>query len=63
MPDTNHQFEPLSIMLFLHRFDEGGVEKVATRLANNWAENGHAVSLVMGRDQGLMRMICMQMCG
>lgn len=39
-------------MLFLHRFDEGGVEKVATRLANNWAENGHAVSLVMGRDQG-----------
>ena len=42
----------LRILLFLHSFGPGGVERVAMRLAGAWADAGHDVRLLMGRNDG-----------
>ena len=42
----------MRILLFLHSFGPGGVERVALRLAGAWAEAGHDVRLLMGRNDG-----------
>ena len=39
-------------MSFLHSFDPGGVERVALRLAGEWAAAGHTVHIAMGRRTG-----------
>jgi glycosyltransferase involved in cell wall biosynthesis len=47
---------PLAVMVPLHSFAPGGVERVALRLCGAWARDPDlAVQLVMGRDSGAMR--------
>lgn len=41
-----------SILVFLHSFEPGGVERVALRLAGAWAEAGAEVTVAMGRRGG-----------
>ena len=43
---------PIRILLFLHSFDPGGVERVALRLAGAWAAAGCEVIIAMGRRSG-----------
>jgi hypothetical protein len=38
--------------LYLHSFEAGGVERVALRLAGEWAARGQDVRVAMGRDCG-----------
>lgn len=45
------------ILVFLHSFEPGGVERVALRLAGAWADGGHDVRLALGRDEGAQREI------
>jgi len=47
---------PLAVMVPLHSFAPGGVERVALRLCGAWAADpGLDVQLVMGRETGAMR--------
>jgi glycosyltransferase involved in cell wall biosynthesis len=47
---------PLRVMVFLHSFEPGGVERVALRLCGAWARDpGIDLKLVMGREAGAMR--------
>lgn len=46
---------PLSIVIPIHSFEPGGVERVALNLALSWQEVGHDVTVVLGRDDGLDR--------
>jgi glycosyltransferase involved in cell wall biosynthesis len=45
----------MRILVFLHSFEPGGVERVALRLCRAWIEGGSNVLLVMGRADGAMR--------
>lgn len=45
--------DPLRVMVFLHSFEPGGVERVALRLCGAWAPSVD-VQLVMGRTKGVM---------
>jgi glycosyltransferase involved in cell wall biosynthesis len=45
----------MRVLVYLHSFEAGGVERVALRLAGEWAERGHDVRLAMGRDTGAQR--------
>ncbi|MBC7505982.1 MAG: glycosyltransferase, partial [Sandarakinorhabdus sp.] len=48
--------KPLAVMVPLHSFAPGGVERVALRLCRAWAgDPGVAVQLVIGREDGPMR--------
>lgn len=47
----------MRILVFLHSFEPGGVERVALRLAGAWADRGHDIRLVIGRDEGAQREI------
>lgn len=47
----------MRILLFLHSFGPGGVERVALRLAGAWAEAGHDVRLLVGRNEGPERSV------
>ena len=40
------------ILVYLHSFGPGGVERVALRLAGAWASEGHDVRVLMGRTDG-----------
>lgn len=42
----------MRILLFLHSFGPGGVERVALRLAGAWADAGEDVTIFMGRRDG-----------
>lgn len=42
----------MRILLFLHSFGPGGVERVALRLAGAWADAGQDVRVLMGRRDG-----------
>jgi glycosyltransferase involved in cell wall biosynthesis len=42
----------MRILLYLHSFEAGGVERVALRLAGEWAARGQDVRVAMGRDSG-----------
>lgn len=42
----------MRILLFLHSFGPGGVERVALRLAGAWSDAGHDVRVLMGRKDG-----------
>lgn len=47
---------PLVVMVFLHSFEPGGVERTALRLCGAWAGDAAIdVRLVMGREDGAMR--------
>lgn len=45
----------MRILLYLHSFEAGGVERVALRLAGEWAACGEDVRVAMGRDSGPQR--------
>ena len=40
----------MRIVIPIHSFDPGGVERVALRLAECWQANGHSVTIMLGRD-------------
>lgn len=42
----------MKICVFMHRFDDGGAEKVTIRLLNELAERGHAITLAVRYDEG-----------
>jgi glycosyltransferase involved in cell wall biosynthesis len=42
----------MRILLYLHSFEAGGVERVALRLAGEWSSREHDVRVAMGRDSG-----------
>ncbi|MPS69127.1 MAG: glycosyltransferase [Novosphingobium sp.] len=44
--------EPLRIVLPIHSFEPGGVERVALNLARHWQDAGHDVVVVLGRNEG-----------
>jgi glycosyltransferase involved in cell wall biosynthesis len=45
----------MRILVFLHSFEAGGVERVALRLCKAWVDSGADVNLVLGRADGAMR--------
>ncbi|WP_395336163.1 glycosyltransferase [Novosphingobium sp. BL-8H] len=47
--------DALRIVIPIHSFEPGGVERVALGLARKWHEIGHDVLIVLGRDEGLDR--------
>ncbi len=47
----------MRILVFLHSFEPGGVERVALRLAEAWGDAGHDVCIAMGRNEGPQRAI------
>lgn len=42
----------MRVLVYLHSFEAGGVERVALRLAGEWAARGEDVRVAMGRDSG-----------
>ena len=40
----------MHIIIPIHSFEPGGVERVALRLAERWQAAGHSVTIVLGRD-------------
>lgn len=47
--------QPLSILMPIHSFEPGGVERVGLNLARSWHEAGHKVVVLLGRDEGADR--------
>lgn len=47
--------KPLTILIPIHSFEPGGVERVGLNLARSWREAGHDVIVLLGRDEGLDR--------
>ena len=45
---------PLKVLVFLHSFDPGGVERVALRLGKAWQDSGASVRVLVGRRSGVM---------
>jgi glycosyltransferase involved in cell wall biosynthesis len=45
----------MRVLVFLHSFEPGGVERVALRLCKAWVSDGMDVKLVLGRADGAMR--------
>jgi glycosyltransferase involved in cell wall biosynthesis len=43
------------VAILLHDFAPGGSERIAVRLANEWARQGRAVSLIVGNEGGALR--------
>lgn len=57
-PDMHPVEEPVSahrILIVLHDFSGGGTERVAIRLANQWARMGRAVRIFCGTEAGPLR--------
>lgn len=53
MPISERPARP-SVLIFLHSFEPGGVERIALRLAARWRETGLPVAVFMGRADGAM---------
>jgi len=45
----------MHILVPIHAFEPGGVERVGLRLAERWRADGHEVTILLGRDRGLCR--------
>jgi len=45
----------MHVLVPIHAFEPGGVERVGLRLAERWRAEGHEVTILLGRDQGLCR--------
>jgi glycosyltransferase involved in cell wall biosynthesis len=43
----------MHILVPIHAFEPGGVERVGLRLAERWRAEGHEVTILLGRDRGL----------
>src|SRR5437867_13077279 len=50
--DPAQRDQPLSILLFLHSCEPGGVERIAFRLASAWRDAGCDVHIAMGLLNG-----------
>ncbi|MCY7279446.1 MAG: glycosyltransferase [Sphingomonas bacterium] len=46
---------PLRIAIALHDFSLGGTERIAIRLANQWAADGADVTVLAGGEEGVLR--------
>lgn len=46
---------PLTILIPIHSFEPGGVERVGLNLARSWREAGHEVIVLLGRNEGMDR--------
>ena len=53
-PCTDAPHSSLRIMMFLHSFEPGGVERVALKLAGGWRQLGCEVMIAMGRRGGAL---------
>lgn len=42
----------MHVLVPIHAFEPGGVERVGLRLAERWRAEGHAVTILLGRDRG-----------
>jgi glycosyltransferase involved in cell wall biosynthesis len=47
----------MRVLVFLHSFGPGGVERIGLRLAGAWAGAGHDVRILMGRTEGPERQV------
>lgn len=45
----------MHVLVPIHAFEPGGVERVALRLAERWRAEGHEVTVLLGRDRGPCR--------
>jgi glycosyltransferase involved in cell wall biosynthesis len=45
----------MHVLVPIHAFEPGGVERVGLRLAERWRAEGHEVTVLLGRDRGLCR--------
>jgi glycosyltransferase involved in cell wall biosynthesis len=45
----------MHVLVPIHAFEPGGVERVALRLAERWRAEGHEVTILLGRDRGPCR--------
>jgi len=45
----------MHVLVPIHAFEPGGVERVGLRLAERWRAEGHEVTILLGRDRGLCR--------
>jgi glycosyltransferase involved in cell wall biosynthesis len=45
----------MHILVPIHAFEPGGVERVGLRLAERWRAEGHQVTILLGRDRGPCR--------
>jgi glycosyltransferase involved in cell wall biosynthesis len=45
----------MHILVPIHAFEPGGVERVGLRLAERWRADGHEVTILLGRDRGPCR--------
>jgi glycosyltransferase involved in cell wall biosynthesis len=45
----------MHVLVPIHAFEPGGVERVGLRLTERWRAEGHEVTILLGRDQGLCR--------
>jgi glycosyltransferase involved in cell wall biosynthesis len=43
----------MHVLVPIHAFEPGGVERVGLRLAERWRAEGHEVTILLGRDRGL----------
>lgn len=45
----------MHVLIPIHAFEPGGVERVGLRLAERWRAEGHEVTILLGRDRGPCR--------
>ncbi len=45
----------MHVLVPIHAFEPGGVERVGLRLAERWQAEGHEVTILLGRDRGPCR--------
>ena len=45
----------MHILVLIHAFEPGGVERVGLRLGERWRAEGHEVTILLGRDRGPCR--------
>lgn len=45
----------MHVLVPIHAFEPGGVERVGLRLAERWRAEGHEVTILLGRDRGPCR--------
>ncbi len=45
----------MQVLVPIHAFEPGGVERIGLRLAERWRAEGHEVTILLGRDRGLCR--------
>lgn len=47
----------MHVLIIIHDFQPGGVERIATRLASYWADQGVKITLICGRPVGSLKLL------